>query len=181
MRAWKQNGVVQRLRVVARRGGSNSRFVFQISILERKTLRASLGFPRRARLTRGAELQRIAREGRRIRTTYIEVRAAASPLAHSPTDWLGTRVGLIIPRFKHSAVARNLVKRRLRELVRLELLPTGLLVDVVLRIRPEAYGASYENLASDIAQALVQLRCWHQRPPAETPMLVEGSGSTKRA
>ena len=126
-------------------------------------------------------MQRIAREGRRIRTTYIEVRAAASPLAHSPTDWLGTRVGLIIPRFKQSAVARNLVKRRLRELVRLELLPAGLLVDVVLRIRPEAYKASYEDLASDIAQTLAQLRRWHHGAPAENPILIEGSGGTESA
>lgn len=181
MRVWKQNGVVPHSPVVAKRDGSNSRFVFQISTLEPKTPKALLSFPRRARVTRGAELQRIVREGRRLRTTYLEVRAAVSPLAHSTTDWAGTRVGLIVPRFKHSAVARNLVKRRLRELVRLELLPTGLLVDVVLRIRPEAYTATYENLASDIAQARAQLHRWHQRPPVEGPQEVEGSSSTERA
>lgn len=112
-------------------------------------------------------MQRIAREGRRIRTTYIEVRVAASPLALSFPEWNGPRVGLIIPRFKHSAVARNLVKRRLRELARLELLPTGLLVDVVLKIRPEAYAATYENLAVDIALTIAQLLRWNKEPPVE--------------
>ena len=57
----------------------------------------------------------------------------------------------------------------------------GLVVDVVLRIRPEAYGASYENLASDIAQTLAQLRRWHQGPPAENPIQMEGSGSNESA
>ena len=112
-------------------------------------------------------MQRIAREGRRIRTTYIEVRAAASPRARSSPEWIGPRVGLIVPRYKHSAVARNLVKRRLRELARLELLPTGLLVDVVLKIRHEAYGATYENLAVDIALTIAQLRRWYKEPLVE--------------
>lgn len=56
------------------------------------------------------------------------------------------------------------MKRRLRELVRLTLLPTSLSVDVVLRIRPEAYEANYESLARDITQAIAQLRRWYQGP-----------------
>ena len=126
-------------------------------------------------------MQRIAREGRRIRTVYIEVRVAASSFVHPISGWRGTRIGLVVPRFKHSVVARNRVKRRLRELARLELLPTGLMVDLVLKIRPEAYGATYKHLATDIAQTLVQLRRWHQgAPSSEAPVLGEksiGSGN----
>jgi ribonuclease P protein component len=70
------------------------------------------------------------------------------------------RIGLIVPRFKRSAVARNRVKRRLRELVRKQILPTALPVDVVLRIRPEAYDASFDALAKDILRAVEQLREW---------------------
>jgi ribonuclease P protein component len=70
------------------------------------------------------------------------------------------RVGLIVPRFKHSAVARNRLKRQLRELSRQRLLPTGLSADVVVRIRPEAYSATFEALAADIQQVLVQLTRW---------------------
>ena len=102
------------------------------------------------------------REGKRIRTTHIEVRAAASPLAHPEGMWHGPRVGLIVPRFKHSAVARNQVKRRLRELARLHILPAGISVDVVLRIRPEAYQASFVLLTVDIWRAVEELKRWHE-------------------
>ncbi len=122
-------------------------------------------------------MQRIAREGRRIRTIYIDVRVAASLFVHPISGWQGTRVGLVVPRFKHSAVARNQVKRRLRELARLELLPAGLVVDVVLKIRPEAYGATYINLAADIAQTLLQLQRWHPEAlPRGSPVLTREPG-----
>ena len=70
------------------------------------------------------------------------------------------RIGLVVPRFKHSAVARNRLKRRLRELSRLQLLPAALPADVVLRIRPDAYDATFEALASDVSRTLEQLGRW---------------------
>lgn len=70
------------------------------------------------------------------------------------------RVGLIVPKYKHSAVDRNRLKRRLRELARLRLLPSGVAADVVIRVRPEAYQASFDALTADIARALVQLARW---------------------
>jgi ribonuclease P protein component len=70
------------------------------------------------------------------------------------------RVGLVVPRFKQSAVARNRLKRRLRELTRARLLPADLAADVVLRIRPEAYLATFDMLALDVANALAQLTRW---------------------
>jgi ribonuclease P protein component len=129
----------------------------------------SFGFPRKARITRGAELQRIAREGKRIRTVYIEVRVTASPLARLRSETKGARVGLIIPRFKHSAVARNQLKRRLRELARIHLIPLEFSVDLVLRIFPEAYDASFEALSKDIARALEQLNEWRVLITAPLP------------
>ena len=78
----------------------------------------------------------------------------------SEGSWSGLRVGLVVPRFKHSAVARNQIKRRLRELARLYLLPTGIATNIILRIRPEAYGASFDSLTVDVRRALVQLRRW---------------------
>jgi ribonuclease P protein component len=76
------------------------------------------------------------------------------------------RVGLIVPRYRHSAVARNQVKRRLRELTRLRLLPSGLPFDVVVRIRPEAYDAAFDQLTADIDRTLVQLSRWAPVAPA---------------
>jgi ribonuclease P protein component len=77
----------------------------------------------------------------------------------------------VVPRYKHSAVDRNRLKRRLRELSRLRLIPTDLAADVVLRIRPDAYDASFEALAADVERALVQLTRWRPtaaEPPADT-------------
>ncbi|HKH93014.1 MAG TPA: ribonuclease P protein component [Gemmatimonadaceae bacterium] len=128
-----------------------------------------MGFPRRARITRGAELQRIAQEGKRIRTTFLEVRAVASPLVHLAGS--RTRVGLIVPRYRHSAVARNRVKRRLRELSRTRLLPSDIAADVVIRIRAEAYRAPFAALAIDVDRALGQLMQWRSTisGPASEP------------
>jgi ribonuclease P protein component len=55
-------------------------------------------------------------------------------------------VAILVPRFKESATARNRVKRRLRELVRRELLATGRGEDIVLRATPAAYNASFDEL-----------------------------------
>lgn len=119
-----------------------------------------LGYTRNVRITRGVELQRIAREGKRFRTRHLEVRTAASPLALSGTVLIGCRVGLVVPRFGHTAVARNLVKRRLRELVRIHLIPTAVALDVVLRIRPDAYDISFVDLRGEMLSVIQQLHRW---------------------
>jgi ribonuclease P protein component len=78
------------------------------------------------------------------------------------------RVGLVVPRYKQSAVARNRLKRRLRELTRVQLLPTDLSADIVLRVRPDAYGATFEALAADVARARTQLARWRSAIDAES-------------
>jgi ribonuclease P protein component len=77
------------------------------------------------------------------------------------------RVGLIVPRHKQSAVARNRLKRRLRELTRLHLLPASLEADVVIRIRPDAYVATFDMLQADVRLALTQLICWRTTVPGD--------------
>lgn len=61
-----------------------------------------------------------------------------------------------MPKHRQSSVARNRLKRRLRELARVRLLPGAPAVDVVIRARESAYGASFEMLAAELA--LVQQR-----------------------
>jgi ribonuclease P protein component len=51
-----------------------------------------------------------------------------------------------VPKYSHSAVDRNRVKRRLREIVRLHVLPTLPNVDVVVRALPSAYEADGSSL-----------------------------------
>lgn len=76
------------------------------------------------------------------------------------------RVGLVVPRYRHTAVARNQLKRRLRELARLRLLPAMLPFDVVIRTRPDAYEIGFDGLQADIERALAQLTRWSALPPS---------------
>ena len=77
---------------------------------------------------------------------HLDVRVLASPLALS-------RIGIVVPRHQHSAVDRNRLKRRLRELARLELLPAmrGIAaIDIAIRARREAYAAAMGALRTDV-------------------------------
>ncbi len=64
------------------------------------------------------------------------------------------RLGVVVPKHRHRIVERNQVKRRLREIGRMELLPAlrdaGLARDVLLRARPEAYGVAYVDLRDEL-------------------------------
>ncbi len=85
-----------------------------------------------------------------MRTAQLEVRYLASPLAHA-------RIGVIVPRFGHTAVERNVVKRRLRDLARRDVLPALAACDVVIRATPGAYAASHETLRSALQRVMPQL------------------------
>ena len=83
-----------------------------------------------------------------------------------------TRVGLIVPRFRQSAVARNRVKRRLRELSRTRILPADVAADVVIRIRPDAYRAPFASLAADVDRVVMKLQQWRteEAEPGALPL-----------
>lgn len=93
----------------------------------------------------------MARQGKRIRSTLLDVRVAASPHVYS-------RVGFIVPKHGATAVRRNRLKRILREETRLKWL--GALrerserraIDVVVRTRVEAYRAAEGALRLEIAR-----------------------------
>ena len=70
-----------------------------------------------------------------------------------------------MPRYKHSAVDRNRLKRRLRELARLELLPVLRPMDVVLRVAPHAYGRDFAALREEIRTAARRLATLTLGPP----------------
>jgi ribonuclease P protein component len=79
-----------------------------------------------------------------MHTERLEARASASLLSHP-------RAGVIVPKHKHNIIERNRVKRRLRELVRINLLPGLQRIDVLIRAKPEAYDSSFAELATDLA------------------------------
>lgn len=92
----------------------------------------------------------------------MDVRATASlrPFA---------RVGFVIPKYKHSSVERNRLKRRLRELVRLELLPTLRPMDVVLKVAPVAYTREFGGLRTEVLNAARALATLALHPANDTP------------
>ena len=67
------------------------------------------------------------------------------------------RVGLIVPKLKHTVVERNRLKRRLREIVRTRLLAELAAMDIVVRARAEAYDASFDTLASELTLGAARL------------------------
>ena len=78
-----------------------------------------------------------------MQTEHLEARASASLLLHP-------RVGIVVPKYRHNIVSRNRLRRRLRELTRIRLLPNLGNVDLLLRAKPPAYETSFAQLASDI-------------------------------
>lgn len=107
--------------------------------------------PRTSRIHRSAEIRDLMRRGKRKRTSSLDVFFAASPASHS-------RFGLIVPKHRHRIVDRNLLKRRLRELGRTEVLPrlrsAGLELDILIRARREAYRADYSALHEEVQQVM---------------------------
>ncbi len=61
---------------------------------------------------------------------------------------------MVVPRYRQTVVRRNLVKRRLREILRREVLPrleeAGLVLDVLVRARREAYDARFADLREEL-------------------------------
>lgn len=55
-------------------------------------------------------------------------------------------MGLIVPRFQSTAVARNRLRRRLTEIWRLQVRRRQGATDLIIRIRREAYSASFAEL-----------------------------------
>jgi ribonuclease P protein component len=60
------------------------------------------------------------------------------------------RIGLIVPKFQSTAVARNRLRRQLREVWRRELQPRLRSGDLIVRARREAYQAGYLPLRTEM-------------------------------
>jgi ribonuclease P protein component len=136
---WLLNGDGKFLAAAERRGVNGSLSNYLRNTLARK----SFGFPRQSRLTREADLESVRRTGKRMQTECLEARVSASLLLYP-------RVGIVVPKYGRDIVDRNRTKRRLREITRLRLLPRVSSIDVLLRAKPPAYEASFDQLASQV-------------------------------
>jgi len=114
--------------------------------------------PQQSRMRRPEDFRRVLRTGRRaggsVIAGHLLLPAVSAGEVRSGDP---AKVGFIVSRAVGSAVVRNRVKRRLRELVRRRLasLPGGCLL--VLRAYPAAAGARQADLAADLDLVIGQL------------------------
>ena len=104
-------------------------------------------FPRSRRIRLGSEIRAILHDGSRARSHHLDVFTAPAPHGEP-------RFGAIVPRYGRRVVARNQLRRRLREIGRTEVLPRlgvrGCAVDVLVRGRPQAYDARFQELRAEL-------------------------------
>lgn len=78
-----------------------------------------------------------------MRTGPVDLFVADSPAGRP-------RLGVVVPLYGHTAVERNRLQRRLREIGRRCWLPgareEGRELDLLLRARPAAYGSGFDHL-----------------------------------
>jgi ribonuclease P protein component len=94
-------------------------------------------------LARAADIRRCLAKGRRRRSAFLDLIWIDNALGHP-------RMGLIVPRFQATAVARNRLRRRLKELWRREVQAVQPAFDLLVRARREAYSASYDALRAEL-------------------------------
>jgi ribonuclease P protein component len=117
-----------------------------VAVEARRLLTPSARLPRAHRLARASDIRRCLSHGRRRRLEHLDM------------IWIDNetgqpRMGLIVPKFQSSAVARNRLRRRLREIWRREIQrdqPPG---DLLIRARREAYRATFEELRAQLLAA----------------------------
>lgn len=114
----------------------------------------SQAFGRDRRLRRAEDFRRAQGSGQRVRTPHFILVVVRSPEAGSPA-----RMGLVVSRKVGNAVARNRVKRRVRELFRTwdGLLPAG--IDLVVIAGPGSADVALEAIRrewSDVQDTLVK-------------------------
>lgn len=111
--------------------------------------------PQQSRMRSPEEFKRTMRSGRRAGGTTLS--AHLLPAAGPVPEDAEPKVGFVVSRAVGSAVVRNRVKRRLRELMRgrVASLPGGCLL--VLRAHPAAASARQADLAADLDLVLGRL------------------------
>ena len=117
----------------------------------------SEGFSRDDRLRKRREFEECYASGVRVSGRHVQVF-----LLPAAGDSARLRLGISVPRRLGKAVARNRVRRRLREIFRRGRAVFGARrVSVVVNARPSAAQASFQDLAADfsasVARALSRL------------------------
>jgi len=106
--------------------------------------------PRAARIRRTRDIRAVLRQGTRRRLPSLDIFVLTPPFRVSASGGALPRVGWIVPKLGYRIVARNLLKRRLRDIGRRKVLVrlrgAGRPIDILVRARRSAYRASYRQL-----------------------------------
>lgn len=87
-------------------------------------------------------------QGKRRRTDHLDLFTRPSPVGSS-------RLAVIVPRYTHTAVRRNQLRRRIREIGRRAVLPVlAEPTDLAVRARASAYGATFRTLRNELIETL---------------------------
>jgi ribonuclease P protein component len=117
---------------------------YRVAAVEaRRLLTSTARVPRAHRLARASDIRRCLTHGRRRRFEHLDI------------FWMDNqtgqpRMGLIVPKFQTSAVARNRLRRQLREIWRQDIQHRQPAWDLLIRARREAYTARFDTLRSEL-------------------------------
>lgn len=120
-------------------------------------------FRRESRLRSSQDFQRVRRRGKRQQGQWLILAYARRPTEGAMPDTPEpprppTRVGFSVNKRVGSAVRRNRVKRRLREVIRRRLWNAQPGWDMIVIARPEAADVEYADLASELQDLLTRAR-----------------------
>ena len=110
--------------------------------------------PARHRMRHSGDFARTIRTGSRAGGQHLVVHLLLPDAHTDPTLAPPARVGFVVSKAVGNAVRRNLVKRRLREILRdrVSEFPDGALA--VVRALPPSQGASYEELRTAVDRSI---------------------------
>jgi ribonuclease P protein component len=99
--------------------------------------------PRAHRLARASDIRRCLTKGSRRRLEHLDMIWMENQTGQP-------RLGLIVPKYQSSAVARNRLRRRLREIWRQEIQQRQPAWDLIIKTRREAYSAGFDALRGQL-------------------------------
>jgi ribonuclease P protein component len=107
--------------------------------------------PRKHRLTADKDITRVLRKGRAVFTNLLGVKAL-------PAEGGVTRTAVVVGTKVHKrATKRNLIKRRVREVLRVLIPKLKASADLVIMARDEAVGRSQADLKTALEYSLRKL------------------------
>lgn len=109
------------------------------------------------RLTKSKDFTTIYRRGKKVVGSYLVLYGRTSPVGKN-------RIGFSVSKKVGNAVQRNLIKRRLREIVRLSPLAQSAGVDLVIVARSKSKKASFRALKEDLEDLIGRLRLFEKDP-----------------